>query len=922
MTEAFDLVPLIRTKLYPPSRPGDCLTRKRLTTLLDGALEVPLTILSAPAGYGKSVLACEWIETLQHPAVWYSLDYSDSDLQQFTAYLQAAVDSIKPGALAKTSQLLQASEPAPLTVLAAHLINDIDQIDRPLVVVLDDCNRLDNDSPVTALLNLLLEHPPPNLHLVILTRRDLPLPLGRLRAGNQLLEIRLQDLRFDEVETASLLSRVLSVSTSEAALHHLMDEVEGWPVGLRLVSLVAKQSRDPEAMLSGLHGGIPQIQEYLLQEVLDGLPDETTEGLLRSSILNRFSAEMIDAVCVDGEKSGPGLDGNKFIAELRRSNLFAYSLDSQGQWYRYHHWFQYMLKILLEQRIGREKICQLHRRAGKWLEANDQLDEALTHYLASDRPELAVDLIARNVQQIVEMDHWFVVDRWLHLLPEDLSRNHANMQLARAWVGFCKLDITVVAECIERVESLMTETPLESALTCQMDFLRGWLAYWSGDLVAARERLEQARSGFSTSPGMIAGELLLYLSFAMGMSGDYTGAERFLAQARVAAGGSAGGAYLVRIVGASGHLGYLSGRIDSSAAAVERVRVVCERSNSAYGLVWVHYLAGLQYFSRGLYVEALACLHQGEKRIQMFERRAAADFFAIKGISQQLLGESNAASATLAALEQFVNTYDAADCVWVVESVAARLQLLRGETEYALNWARSVVLPEVGVPEVHLWASNPATTRARILVQAGDTEDVERGLGLLDGLLEQYQAYHNFCQIIDLQPLRAIALVRLGDADRARDVLEKAIGAAAPGGWIRPFAEPGAPILELLQQLQPDICEADFLHRVEDGIRSCVERARAAQASETVRSGTISRNEAGLAGISATAEELTNRELDILEFLDQRLQNKEIASRLFISPHTVGYHLKHIYQKLDVNGRRQAVKKARVLGILPSRLTA
>ena len=919
MTEAFDPVPLIRTKLYPPARPGDYLTRKRLTTLLDGALEVPLTILSAPAGYGKSVLACEWVETLQHPAVWYSLDNSDSDLQQFAAYLQAAVDSIEPGALATSSQLLAAAEPAPLPVLAGYLINDIDQIDRPLVVVLDDYHRLDNNSPVTELLNLLLQHPPPNLHLVILTRRDPSLPLGRLRAANQLLEIRLQDMRFDEVETASILSTVLSVPISEAALHHLVDEVEGWPVGLRLVSLVAKQAREPEAMLNGLHGGIPQIQEYLLQEVLDGLPGETTEGLMRSSILNRFSAEMIDAVCVDGEKSGPGLDGNKFIAELRKLNLFAYSLDSQGQWYRYHHWFQYMLETLLEQRIGREKICELHRRAGKWLETDGQLDEALTHYLASGRPELAMDLVARNFQQIVEMDHWFVVDRWLHQLPEDLCRNRADMQLARAWVGFCKLDIAVVADCIERVESLMTETPLESALTCQLDFLRGWLAYWSGDLVAALECLERARSGFSTSPGMIAGELLLYLSFARGMSGDYTGAERFLAQARVAAGGSAGDAYLVRIFGAPVHLAYLAGRIDASAEAVERLRVLSERSKNRYALTWAHYLAGLQDFSRGLYVEALARLHEGEDHVQVLERRAAADFFAIKGISQQLLGESNAARATHAALEQFVNTYDAPDCVWVVESVAARLQLLRGETESALNWAQSVVLPELGVPEVHLWASNPAATRARILIQAGDTEGVERGLELLDALLEQYQAYHNFCQVIDLQPLRAIALARLGDADRARDVLEKAISAAAPGGWIRPFAEPGAPILKLLQQLQSDTCEADFLHRVEDGIRSCVECAPAAQASETVRSGTISRNEAGLAGISATAEELTNRELDILEFLDQRLQNKEIASRLFISPHTVSYHLKHIYQKLDVNGRRQAVKKARALGTLPSR---
>lgn len=520
MDKSSGRVLLIRTKLYPPSLPEDYVVRSRLTAALDQGRHTPLTIVSAPAGYGKSVLASEWVGTLDRRPAWLSLDNSDSDLQLFVSYLCAAIDGTVPDAMASVRDLLDAAEPVPTPVIAGSLMNELDRIAEPVFIVLDDFHRLDTDCAVTELLSFLLEHPPPNMHLLILTRRDPPLALGRLRAGHKLVEIRLRDLRFDRNETAQLMRTAVGAPLGESAIRHLDDELEGWPVGLRLVALMLSRARDPEGAVAGLHGGIPQSQDYMLREVLAGLPPETRSCLLKTSILDRLTADLVQAVCREDGSSQSGMNGGAFLRELRKANLFAYSLDSQERWYRYHHWFKQVLEMQLEARFEPAVVRELHLRAGKWLEVNGESGDALTHFLAADEPDLAAELVAGKTMDLIEQDQWFVVDAWLQRLPEKLRSDRIELLLAHAWVGFCKLDIAAVAVAVERADELLPDAPGSLVWMIELHFLHGWLDYWSGDLESARRRLEQGLDGFSQDPGMIAGELRLYLAFAICMAGD------------------------------------------------------------------------------------------------------------------------------------------------------------------------------------------------------------------------------------------------------------------------------------------------------------------------------------------------------------------------------------------------------------------
>lgn len=917
MTTPLDMQPLLRTKLYPASLPAGCVSRGRLLSLLDQATNVPLTVISAPAGYGKSVLVSEWLGRIDRQSMWLSLDKTDSDVRQFLAYLSAGIQAAAKGALQSLDELLQAAELAPVQVLAANLVNGLDKLLEPLVVVLDDFDRLASNSQITELLSLWLEHPPTNLNLIIISRRGVPLPLSRLRAANQLVEIRVQDLRFSISETAAFMGAAVNIALTEKALHRLEEEIEGWPVGLRLVALMIKRLADPNVALENLSGGIPQTQDYMLQEVLAGLATDVKDCLLKSSILGRFSAELLDAVCFSGRSAASSkLDGAAFIRELSRLNLFAYSLDSYGQWYRYHHLFQFMLDSQLQLAATQDTIRDIHLRAANWFTSHGEPDEAITHYIAADESGCAADVIAQNVQDILESNRWFIVDRWLAILPEAVRLRRVDMQIAQAWVGFCKLDTELVEESLQRAEQLYEAQAAPNDLAQQFSFLRGWLAFWGGDLDRAQSLMRQAMDGFSVAPGMIAGEVRSYLSLAMAMTGKYSEALQFLAKERLAAGRAAGTPYLVRLIGGQANLCYLSGNLDGATAAVGRMRLVNRFKQHGYAVGWATYLNGLQDFSRGNFDSARAHFADAEQHINILERRVSADVLAGSVLALELSGRRQQAAKKWIVLDQFVRNYEVAECLWIVEATAARMALLNNPSSAILDWARSVAVPQASGLELMFWLINPSLTQARVLVMAGEANDIKQGLAQLDELLAQCLTFNNYCQEIAIRPLRAVALCRLGREAEALAGLSDAVILAAPGNWRQPFIELGEVVTGLLVQLETTPEHKAF---VEDVLQVIL----AAKSGENASAPT--NGSAPLIDRSATtsgvleSEGLTNRELDILECLEQRLQNKEIAAQLFISPHMVGYHLKHIYQKLDVKSRRHAVQKARAMGMLSPR---
>ena len=479
--------PLLRTKLHRPPVTTDLVRRERLHERLSQGLEIPLTLVSAPAGYGKSMLVSSWAESIEQPCAWLSLDETDSETTEFLTYVIAAIRTVEPTACTETEELLTAPVLPPVHVLADCLTNELDDMEPTLVLVLDDYQRIAASSSVHELLGRVLEHPPHPLRFVLLTRRDPPLPLVGLRARNLVTEVTLDDLRFAKAEAASFLLAITGLAASDEALANLQVEVEGWAVGLRLVSLAMRNAEDPESFLKGLHGGLPQTQDYLLHEVLDAQPAPVRETLLRSSILNRFSAEVLDAICapkVEAEESG--LSGVVLIELLQQSNLFAIPLDARGKWFRYHHLFQDLLRRQLQQRSGPAEITALHLRASEWFESAGLVSEAIEHSLSAEDVVLAAELVERHSFDELSAERWNVVERWLDKVPAEIKTVRPQLLLIEAWIANARMQLNRVAALVEQTESLLQDEKATPTQLGELAHFRGVLHYWAGEAEARR----------------------------------------------------------------------------------------------------------------------------------------------------------------------------------------------------------------------------------------------------------------------------------------------------------------------------------------------------------------------------------------------------------------------------------------------------
>ena len=369
---------LLRTKLHRPRVTADLVHRPRLKERLNSSLDRPLTLVAAPAGFGKSTLLSAWLETLDRPHAWLSLDESDNDLGVFLAYFLAAMRTIFPGALSETRAFVSGINLPSVPVIAGSLSNELDGLERDFILVLDDYHTIREQS-IHELLSILLQHPPRGLRLVITTRQDPPLPLGMLRARNQVAEIRGQELRFSVPEVAAFIERTLGTSLAAEAVAVLAEKTEGWAAGLRLAMLTLRHSGDVDSHLAGLHAENRHVIDYLMREVLSHVPPAIENFLLKTSILDQMSASLCEVVIGPED---PDCQPQAYLAWLEQAGMFTVALDTRDQWYRYHHLFQGLLRDRLEAQHSAEAIATLHARASAWYGRQGLIEAALQHALA------------------------------------------------------------------------------------------------------------------------------------------------------------------------------------------------------------------------------------------------------------------------------------------------------------------------------------------------------------------------------------------------------------------------------------------------------------------------------------------------------------------------------------------------------------
>ncbi|MDY7042161.1 MAG: LuxR family transcriptional regulator, partial [Chloroflexota bacterium] len=435
--------PLLQSKLYiPPVRP-ELVSRPRLIKRLNAGLHRKLTLVSAPAGFGKTTCISAWVHGLDCPVTWLSLDPADDDPGRFFAYLVAALQEVDASLGREIEGVLRSGQLPPGEIISTTLSNDIQELEGRFLLILDDFQVI-QDRFILEVLEKLVANLPQPLHLVLLTREDPPLPLARLRANNQLTEIRAGDLRFTGPEADRFLNEVMALSLSQADIAVLEDKTEGWIVGLQLAGLSVRDRADPSAFIATLSGSHRFILSYLTEQVLSRLPEETQSFLLKTSILDRLSGDLCNAVT-------GRTDGHALLERLLSANLFLIPLDDEQRWYRYHHLFADLLRDLQNTR-QKDETTELHRRASSWYAQAGMASEAIRHALAAEDYALAVHLLENHAMDMIMQGYAKTVNSWVQAIPMEWSSLSPRTNLALAWMHLLRGAYSQASPYLERLE--------------------------------------------------------------------------------------------------------------------------------------------------------------------------------------------------------------------------------------------------------------------------------------------------------------------------------------------------------------------------------------------------------------------------------------------------------------------------------------
>ena len=744
------------------------------------------------------------------------------------------------------------------------------------------------------MLERLLAYPPIPMHLVIATRLDPPLTIERQRALGQVTDIRLLDLRLSQAETRLLLQKTVLVEASETALLHSLDrELEGWVVGLKLAALALRHFSDYGRTALPVSGRNREMQAYLVGEVLDSLPSQLRDCLTRTAILNRFCAPLCDALCASGK-------GQEFLQSAYNENLFIIPLDSGNEWFRYHHLFQELLQRELTSQLDEAAISELHMKASQWFEEHDYIDEAIRHALAAGNELAAVEVVERHRRAQLDADNWYAIERWLEMLPP-IREQRPELLLARAWIAYERHQILDLPDLVQRIFPLLDESAEGTPLWGELHFLKGAALYWSGDGKASHECFAIAQDCLGTEHQLFLGLTCLLDGLSSHMCGDYQGAVDTL-QHQLRQASSQQSTYYTRLLSGLYFAHMMAGNPASARSEAVRIKTVATSGRIQYTIAWSSYMQACTYLHRCDLEQAAGHFSDAAEHCYILHRIAAIESFVGLALCQHLMGQRKEADQTLKKLQNFAMELNDPSYLDIVRSCQARFDVLRGNPDNSMLWAGNDSTPPE-FAEQFMWMEVPALTRARVWIALGGEESLGRACELLENISTRGKEWNLVNQIIEAGVLHSLALEKLGRPDESMSRLNEVLHSAAPGGWVRPFVESGPAMAALIERFNRSGKATDFSRHV----LSILNNQPLSQAQKEHDQPLVVEKDFGI------RETLTKRERTILELLAQRLQNKEIAAQLFVSPETVKSHVKRLYQKLDVHNRRDAATIAQQL---------
>jgi LuxR family maltose regulon positive regulatory protein len=886
--------PILATKLYiPPPRPN-LVRRARLIARLNEGQQRKVTLVSAPAGFGKTTLLSEWLAGCEWPAAWLSLDQRDSDLARFLTYLVAALQTIEASVGARVPGSLQSPQLPPTESILTALLNDIaSTITDDFVLVLDDYHVLDAP-PIDRALAFLLEHLPPHLHLVIATRKDPAVSLARLRAQGQVTELRAADLRFTPAEAGAFLNEAMGLHLSEDEIAALESRTEGWIAGLQLAAL-SLQNHDAASFITSFTGSNRFVMDYLVEEVLQGQPERVQTFLLRTSILDRLCGPLCDAVLRE-----PAGTGQHTLDYLERANLFIDPLDVERRWYRYHHLFAHLLRQRLWQSAGtdgqdeaeRDMSAELHRRASAWYEDQGLSLEAFQHAAAAHDVERAVRLVEGEGTPLLFRGAVTPVLHWLESLPKTALDARPALWVMYASALTMTGSLAAVEEKLQAAEAAMQGAEPDDTtkdVLGQISAIRAMLAVPANKLETIIAQSHRALEYLRPSNLASRTSVLWTLGFASFLQGDRAAARQAYTEAISL---SHAADNFILYIGATIGLGAIQEADTQLYLAAETYRRVLHLAGDLPQPPACEAHLGLAHVLYEWNDLDVAEQH-GQQSVHLAWQLENTDK-CIAGevvLARLRLAKGDVAGAATLLAEAGLSARQHNLVFRLPEVVAAHVVTLlrQGNLAAAAHLAQTHGLP---------------LSRARVHLAQGDTS---AALAALSSWCEQVEAKGWKDERLKVMVLQAVALQAHGEQDKAVHQLCDTLALAEPGGLIRLFVDEGPPMARLVSAAAARGLMPDYIGRL----------LAAFEAGAPTRNDTTKLSPAlPTPADQPLMEPLSRREREVLQLIAQGCSNQEISERLFLALSTVKGHNRVIFDKLQVQRRTEAVARARELGLL------
>ncbi len=912
---------VVETKLLLPRSRARTVGRPRLDELMVLGWDATVLLVSAPAGFGKTTLLGTWLAAGSHgrPTAWVSLDERDRDASSFWTYVLLAVDRAAPGSATAALAQLE-SGPAPIDTVLASLLNELSVLPKDLNLVLDDYHLAEGPDVQTGMA-FLVDHLPPQVHVVISSRADPALPLARLRARGELVEIRATDLRFTGAEAAIYLNDLNMLGLEPCEVAALEDRTEGWAAALQLAALSLQGRDERSQFIAGFAGDDRFVVDYLADEVLDRQPNEVRRFLLDTSILDRLSAPLCDTVT--GSTGGKAM-----LQSLERQNLFIIPLDAHRSWYRYHHLFADVLHVrLLDERSG--DLPQLHRRASEWYDQAGDPEAAVRHALAAGDVDLAAAQVEMVIRPLLRDRREEVLCRWVDELPADIVRNRPVLAVGFVAALAQRNRFDGLAERLRDAERLLS-TPVDDQVVVDRAELkrmpaavatyRAALALVSGDLEGTVENASLALARAADEDQLTAASASALLGLASLAGGDLDAAYHAY---RMAAESLRQVGHVADVLGCSITLADIEmtqGRLGDAQRTYQRaLELAAHHAPQPRGAADMHVGLSRVALERGDLAGAAEYLRE-------------ADMLGESGGLPQNPYRWRVAMACLRQAEGHpataVGLLDEAEKVYVgdfnpnvrpVAATRARVLATAGEVAATLAWARGRGVS--ALDELSYAREYEHVTLARVLLAdhaSGNETSLADAARLIERLLGASEAGGRAGVVIEGLVLQALARTAAGEREQALESLERALRLAEPEGYVRVFTSEAAPLRDLLRTLSRRHRRWSFVGQL---LAAMASTGRAAGAPAGPPPDASAAGHAGTTGAGRPSEQdlidpLSGRELDVLRHLGSDLHGPAIARDLGVSLTTVRTHTQHIYAKLGVNNRRAAVRRAHQLNLL------